>query len=82
MEAPEHARRWHDESNNIVILSIPTEDDLLAVMDRAWLEGIRYVPFTEPDLDDEHTAVALAPCEASQRLCSNLPLALREVAVA
>lgn len=82
MAEPEAARAWHDQSNNLVILSVEDEAALLAVLDRAWTEGIRYEPFYEPDLNDEMTAVAFGPSESTARLLSALPLALRETAMA
>lgn len=36
------------------------------------------MPVYEPDLDDELTAIAIAPSPGTSRLLSHLPLALRE----
>jgi peptidyl-tRNA hydrolase len=68
--------QWFRDSNNIVILQVPSEDHLLALTSQAEAEGIPYAEFHEPDLEDEATAIALGPTGA--RLVSQLPLALRE----
>lgn len=73
---PEAARRWHDESNNIVLLEAPDEAALCALAHRARVAGVPCITFTEPDLGGATTGVALGP--TGHRLVSSLPLALRE----
>lgn len=73
---PEATRRWHDESNNIVLLEAPDEAALCALAHRARVAGVPCITFTEPDLDDATTGVALGP--NGYRLVSSLPLALRD----
>jgi hypothetical protein len=34
--------------------------------------------FTEPDIDNQVTAITIEPSVETQKLCSNLPLALKE----
>jgi len=69
---------WFSDSRYLILLSVPDESSLLAYARQAEALGIPSSLVREPDLDDEATALALGPCEASQRLCSSLPLALRE----
>lgn len=71
---------WLVQSNYLVIVSVLDEDHLLALISQAHDRGIVHVGVREPDINDEATAVALAPGVASQKLCASLPLALREVA--
>lgn len=76
-EFPDRSAEWHDTSNNVVVLTKPDEVSLSALgyqlsaaTDVAW--------FTEPDLDDQLTAVAAIGQDA-RRICSNLPLLGRAV---
>lgn len=70
MKFQEEAALWH-ESNYLVILAVKDEPQLLYVADR--LRDLAHVLVQEPDLDDQHTAIAVEP-DASRRLAS-LPLA-------
>jgi peptidyl-tRNA hydrolase len=79
---PEITRAWHDTSNYLIVLAAADEDALTTLASTAWERGLRYSIFTEPDLGDAITAVVIEPGEAASRLCSNLPLALREVSMA
>lgn len=72
---PEMAARWYETSNNLVLLECSGQSDLMRLCDRANRARVVFAGFTEPDLDDELTAVAFEP-EAS-RMLSSLPLALR-----
>jgi peptidyl-tRNA hydrolase len=82
VEHPGLTRRWHDESNYLIVLAAPDEPSLLALLQRAESQGLRTTLFTEPDLNDEATALVIEPGLAAERLCANLPLALREEMVA
>jgi hypothetical protein len=75
-------RPWIIQSNFLVIVSVPDEDALLDLITEASRRGIIRTAVREPDLNNEATAVALAPGDATRKLCANLPLALKEVACA
>jgi len=51
---------------------------LISYAQKASDRGIKISIFREPDLNNEITAIALDPSEASTKLVSNLPLALKE----
>lgn len=68
---------WMSESNYIAVLNGSDENDLLRLIDRASVEGIKCSIFREPDIDNQITAIALAPGPQSKKLCSRLPLALK-----
>lgn len=74
-------KEWHFKSNFLVILTVEDEDALQGLVDEAARRGMTFTPFTEPDLDDELTALALEPSPDAEKLVANLPLALREEAL-
>ena len=70
---------WHDGDNNLVVLSVPTEHDLGALLERARVTALVCSEVHEPDLSDELTAIAVDDRIAT--MVSSLPLALRWTAV-
>jgi len=68
--------RWFRYSNNIVLLQVPTKEELIALAYKVVNEDIPVSMFKEPDVDDEPTAIALLGRQA-KKMVSNLPLALR-----
>lgn len=77
---PVSTGRWHRGSQYLVILAAADEASLRVLMERATKRGIAHTVWTEPDLHDEVTAVVFEPGQTARRLCSNLPLALRQAA--
>ena len=73
------AQKWMDNSEYICILEIENEVELAALLEKAKRQDIPSSGFTEPDLNDSLTAVALAPSPESKKLCSSLRLALKEL---
>lgn len=73
---PEVDRQWYEHSNNLVVVCVRSEGELLRLYRKADDAGIAVAAFSEPDLHDHWTAIAIAPDGA--RLCSSLPLALRD----
>lgn len=69
---------WMTNSDYIVILNIENEQELYQLVERAKEHDIKVSIFREPDVDDQITAIALEPGIKSKKLCSNLPLALKE----
>ncbi len=78
MKYPELTRRWFDESNYLILVSVPNEEVLL---DHAATIGVPNAVIREPDLNNEATAVAVGPSETAWRALAQLPLAFREVAM-
>jgi hypothetical protein len=66
-------RLWHEGSNSLVLLTVPNEDALLDELDVISRADVPYTVVTEPDIGNEHTAVAVAPSGFGRRF-SNLPL--------
>lgn len=78
MEYPDTNKEWFENSNYLGFLSVPNERDLLKLAERAKSIGIECSIFREPDIDNQATAIALAPGSKSKKLCSNLNLALNK----
>ncbi len=68
---------WYEKSNNIVLLQVPSKEELVALAYRMTTQSIQTSLFREPDLGNEPTAIAVGPDGA--RLLSTLPLALRDI---
>lgn len=71
--------RWYNTSNYLSALSVATEKDLHALIQKLNDKGIKYSVFKEPDVDNRITAIAIEPGEASSKLTSSIPCALKEL---
>lgn len=65
---------WYKESNNLVVLQAPNKEELARLGYELSKKGVEVSMFREPDLDNELTAIAVAP--SGQRYLSTLALAL------
>jgi peptidyl-tRNA hydrolase len=77
----ERAAPWLRDSQWLVLVTVPDEPALLRFCARAAAEMTDHVVWREPDLAGEATAVALSPGGSARKLCANLPLLGRELAV-
>jgi peptidyl-tRNA hydrolase PTH2 len=77
-EHPEISLNWFEKSNYLGLLSVANEGELIALIEQATEKGISFSVFREPDIDNQITAIALAPGPKSKKLCSRLPLALKD----
>ena len=75
---PEIIQEWTRLSNYIVVLSVKDESDLIKLSTKLSCENINFSSFTEPDINNQVTAICIEPCDRSRRICSNFPLALKE----
>lgn len=64
-----------------MVLNAPYEYDVRLYADRAKELGLAVSVFREDDFGGEATACAIAPGPAARKLCSSLPLALKEPAM-
>jgi peptidyl-tRNA hydrolase len=78
---PALVARWHQSSNNVVIVAVPDEGHLLGMETTALALGLRHHLVEEPDMDGAFTAIALEPGQVAKRMCARLPLALKEPAM-
>lgn len=69
------AKKWHEESDYIVVLNIDNEDGLLKLISQAKDKNINHSTYREPDLDNQYTAAAFEPGPNSKKLCRGLKLA-------
>lgn len=69
---------WFNISNYICILET-NKENLLKIIEKAKELSIPNSIIIEPDLNNEITAIALAPLGISKKICSNFKLALRDV---
>lgn len=77
----EETAPWMRDSQWLVVLDTPDEIALRELCLRASMRRLGFTPWYEPDRGGELTAVAFAPGPVARRLCSNLPLHGRELAV-
>ena len=75
---PALTQRWHDSSNNVVIVAVPGEAEVMVLESMALTLGLKHHLVREPDLGDQITAIALEPGLLAKRLCANYPLALKK----
>lgn len=80
LEHPEVTRRWHQGSNCLVLLSVPDETSLVSFAETLAAAGVPCSLVVEPDIGDEHTALAVAPTGIGNAF-AHLPLHGREVAM-
>jgi len=76
-EHPEIDKLWFEQSNYLGLLSVNNEVELTSLIERATAHDIHLSIFREPDIENQITAIALAPGLKSKKLCSKLPLALK-----
>lgn len=69
---------WYSKSNHLVLLSCENEESLKQLLEKASIKGIKASAFTEPDFNDELTAIAFEPSDDTCKLVSSLPLAFKE----
>ncbi len=73
------ATAWQQESNFLIILSVENEEDLTQLGKQAETLNLPVTWFTEPDIEDQLTAIAIAPSPQTVELTQLLPLALSEM---
>lgn len=76
---PVEASEWQTKSNYLAFLTVADEEQLIKLISKAILTGIKHTVFREPDIDNQITAVAFEPSEASRKLTSSCPLLGKEL---
>jgi hypothetical protein len=60
-------------------LTVTNEEELVRLSEKADSRGIKYTIFREPDINNEITAIAFEPSDASRKLTSSCPLMGKEM---
>ena len=76
---PEVAKNWHQNSNYLIFLTVADEDELKKLILKGAERGLKLTPFREPDINNELTAIAFQPSDATRKMTSSLPLMGKEV---
>lgn len=71
---PLEASEWQTKSNYLALLTVANEEELYRLSEKAETRGIKYTIFREPDINNEITAIAFEPSDASKRITSGCPL--------
>lgn len=79
MEHSSTAVEWFEKSNYLCMLAVANEKELYSLICKAKELNIKISIFKEPDIDNEVTAIALAPGIESKELCKNIKLALKDI---
>jgi pentose-5-phosphate-3-epimerase len=75
----EHHQTFKQWGNNyIVCLSIENENKLKQLIQKLHDNHIKFSVFTEPDIDNQITSIAIEGTDKASRLTSSLPLSLKE----
>lgn len=73
MQSPDVVDAWLQASSTIVLLNVPDEPSLLLWASECQREGVCHLLVREPDLDNEATALIVAPSVLGSRFAA-LPL--------
>lgn len=76
---PVEAKEWQTTSNYLAFLTVSNEAELIKLITKAILMGIKHTIFREPDINNEITAVAFEPCDVSRKITSSCPLFGKEL---
>lgn len=77
-EHPQIANQWKSLSNSLAGLAVKDEVQLKSLITKLQKRNINFSIFREPDIQDQITAIAIEPTAEARKLCSYIPLALRD----
>lgn len=77
-EHPDRAGPWYKDSNYLALLSAKDENHLKEIILDCHKHNIKHSVFTEPDIDNQITSVAIEPGEKTRKITSRLPLLLKQ----
>jgi len=74
---PQIAKDWNTNSKYLVFLSVENEYELQKLLTKIQIRYLNHNIFLEPDIGNQMTAICVEPRERTEKLLSNLPLALK-----
>ena len=77
-EHPSFYQEWYKHSKALTLLSVKDEHHLLFLIKQLAEKNIPLSIFIEPDINNQVTAIAIAPSVDVKKICSSIPLALKE----
>jgi hypothetical protein len=78
MEYPILYKEWFTFSKAITLLAVKNEDELKFLIKQLTEKNIPLSIFIEPDINNQVTAITIAPSLEAKKICSSIPLALKE----
>lgn len=78
IEHPILFQEWHKHSKALTLLSVKDENHLIYLVKQLAEKNIPLSIFIEPDINNQVTAIAIAPSAEAKKICSSIPLALKE----
>lgn len=78
-EYPQIYNDWITTSNYLGFLSVKDESSLQELIIKCQAKGIKVSVFTEPDINNQITSIAIEPCDEARRLVSSIPRAMRDL---
>jgi hypothetical protein len=79
---PDKFAEWKQQSNYLISLSVDNEERLQRLFYKLQDNGADVVAFTEPDIDNQLTAICYYGTPEMRKITQNLDLALDEIKVA
>ena len=77
-EHPFLNKEWYEHSKALTLLSVKDENQLIYLIKQLTEKNIPLSIFIEPDINNQVTAIAIAPSAEAKKICSSIPLALKE----
>lgn len=70
-------KRWYVNSNYIVVLAAKDLTHLNQIICQCQEADVKIAIFSEPDMDNQITAITIEPGDISKKIVRRLPLALK-----
>ena len=77
-EHPSRAGPWFYDSNYLVQLELKNEKQLKLLIRNCEKYGLAYTVFSEPDIGNQITAIAIEPSPITQKLVRKIPLLFKD----
>ena len=75
---PDQFKQWKSESNSIITLAVDDEQSLISLFNKLKEITPHVIAFTEPDINDQTTALCVYGSPEIRKMLCHIPLALKE----